>query len=103
MGNRTKAGRPTTAPPTLQALYRQVTGDTNAHQRQIHARFLKQGARRRRIVNARLKHQTLRAIASQEGISHGSVASLLRKAMESIRKSIAGAGPAAADAPARRA
>lgn len=89
MENRKPTGRPSNAPATLKELYQQTTGQT-AHQRAIHGRFLHQAARTRRIVAARLKGQTLRSIAEKEGVKHGTVQTAITRAMEAIRKSIAG-------------
>jgi DNA-directed RNA polymerase specialized sigma24 family protein len=84
-------GRPATPPPTLKALYQGLTGDTTAHQRAIHGRLLRLSPRRRLMVQARVEGLTLRQIAGKVGgISHGTVASAIAKAMEAIRKDIAG-------------
>jgi hypothetical protein len=75
---------------TLKALYQSITGDLAAHPAAIHARFRKLDAHMQRLANRRMAGQRLREIAAAEGVKHGTVANALRRAMESIRKSIAG-------------
>lgn len=106
--DRRPKGRPSTPPPTLKALYQQATGDMAAHQRAIHGRLLHLSPRRRLMVQSRVAGLTLREIAEKVGgISHGTVAAAIAKAMEAIRKDIAGesrynhsARPAAETGPA---
>jgi DNA-directed RNA polymerase specialized sigma24 family protein len=74
---------------TMKALYQHVTGDDAAHQRRIDAHVRRLNPRRQRILRRRL-NATLQEIANQEGCSHGSIASVIRKSMEAIRKAIAG-------------
>jgi DNA-directed RNA polymerase specialized sigma24 family protein len=86
-----KRGRPPTPPEptTLKALYQQYTGDTAAHQRAIHGRYLHLDSRRRRLIDLRLTGAPLRKIATKAGITHGAAASAINGALEAIRKDIA--------------
>jgi len=80
---------PTRAARTLKALYRQATGDATTHQRTIDAHFRKIDPRRQRIVKARLAGESLYTIAAREHVTHGTVASALKRTIERIRKAIA--------------
>jgi DNA-directed RNA polymerase specialized sigma24 family protein len=73
----------------MKALYEQTTGQT-AHQRRIDGQVRKLDPRRQRILRRRLDGAKLAAIGAELGISHGSVASAIKKSMEAIRKAIAG-------------
>jgi DNA-directed RNA polymerase specialized sigma24 family protein len=73
---------------TVKALYQHYTGDTATHQRAIDGRFRKLSDQRRRIIAAAATGQALRAIATTEGVSHGAVATILKRSMEAIRKDI---------------
>jgi DNA-directed RNA polymerase specialized sigma24 family protein len=77
-------------PVTMKALYQLATGDLISHQRRIDGQVRKLDARRRRILRRRLEGATLAQIAAEEGCTHGSAASVIRKAMEAVRKAIAG-------------
>ena len=74
----------------MKALYQQHTGDTAAHQRRIDAQVRKLDARRQRILRRRLGGASLSVIGTEEGCTHGSVASAIKKSMEAVRKAIAG-------------
>lgn len=74
---------------TMKALYQHVTGDEAAHQRRIDAHVRRLNPRRQRILRRRLE-ATLQDIADEEGCTHGSIASVIRKSMEAVRKAIAG-------------
>jgi DNA-binding CsgD family transcriptional regulator len=77
-------------PCTMQQLYQLSTGDRASHQRRIDGQVRKLAPRRLRVLRARCTGQSLAEIGAAEGISHGSVASLIRKSMEAARKAIAG-------------
>ena len=74
----------------MKDLYAEFTGDTASHQRRIDGHFRKLDPRQRRIIRARLEGRTLTEIGQAHGITAGSAHSVIRKAMESIRKKIAG-------------
>jgi DNA-binding NarL/FixJ family response regulator len=73
----------------MKQLYAATTGDTTAHQRRIDGQVRKLDPRRLRVLRARCAGQSLAEIGSDLGISHGSVASLIEKSMEAVRKAIA--------------
>jgi DNA-directed RNA polymerase specialized sigma24 family protein len=75
---------------TLKALYQLTTGDLASHPRRIAAHFARLDARRQRLVRRRLDGASLHVIAAEEGITHGSVQSAIKGALEAIRKEIAG-------------
>jgi DNA-directed RNA polymerase sigma subunit (sigma70/sigma32) len=79
--------------PTLTDLYRHYTAGrpgSDAHQRTIGAQFARLAPRRQRIIAARMANHTLGKIAKKEGITKGSISSVLTAAMERIRKAITG-------------
>lgn len=75
---------------TLKALYQQQTGDLASHQRAIDALFRRLHGRARNILRGRLEGLSLREIAANHKISHGSVAGSIARSLESIRKKLAG-------------
>ena len=75
---------------TVKQLYQLCTGDCASHQRRIDAHFRRLDARRQRIIKARIAGTPLRQLAQAEGLSHGTVAKMIRRSMERIRKAIAG-------------
>jgi hypothetical protein len=85
-----KTKRAKAAPPTLAALYREITGDTDAHQGTIAAHFRQLDTRRQRLVNRRLKGQTMAYIGESFGISSAATQSSIVLSMRAIRKAIAG-------------
>lgn len=77
-------------PATLKGLYAELTGDTASHQRRVDGHFRKLDKRQQRIIRARIDGRTLAEIGEAHGITAGSAHSVIRKALESIRKKIAG-------------
>jgi len=75
-------------PMTMKQLYELTTGET-AHQRRIDGQVRKLDPRRLRVLRARCEGQSLAQIGAAEGCSFGSVASLIKKSMEAVRKAIA--------------
>jgi len=76
---------------TLKALYQQLTGDTEAHQRRIDAQFRRLPARRQAMIRMRLTGASYEAIGNSHGaINRASAQSVITIAMERIRKAIAG-------------
>jgi len=76
-------------PMTMKQLYMLSTGDCATHQRRIDGQVRKLDPRRLRVLRARCEGQTLAQIGAAEGCSFGSVASLIKKSMEAVRKAIA--------------
>ena len=79
-----------TADMTVKQLYQLCTGDCASHQRRIDAHFRRLDERRQRIVRARVAGRSLRQLAEEEGLSHGTLQKMIRRSMEAIRKAIAG-------------
>jgi DNA-binding NarL/FixJ family response regulator len=78
------------APPsTVKAIYTAVTGDNTSHQRRIDGHLKRMDKRRQRILRRRAQGATLYEIAAEEGVSHGSIQSVILKTCEAIRKAIA--------------
>jgi len=75
---------------SLKALYAQITGDTQAHQRAIHAHYGRLDARRQRMLTAMVKGLNYHAIGDAEGITAASARESILRALERIRKEIAG-------------
>lgn len=76
---------------TLKALYQQLTGDTDAHQRRIDAHFRKLPTRRQAMIRMRLTGASYEAIGASYGaINRASARTVITIAMERIRKAIAG-------------
>jgi DNA-directed RNA polymerase specialized sigma24 family protein len=75
---------------TMKHLYQLTTGDLATHQRTIAAQVARLDTRRQRILMRAVAGASLRQIAAEEGVSHGSVQSLIRKSLEATRKAIAG-------------
>jgi DNA-directed RNA polymerase specialized sigma24 family protein len=80
----------TTVPTTLKGYYAKVTGDATTHQRTVGAHFKNLQPRRKRIIEARIAGDSLSTIAKREGITHGTVASDIKRGWEAVRKAIAG-------------
>jgi DNA-directed RNA polymerase specialized sigma24 family protein len=74
---------------TMKQLYAFTTGDTTAHQRRIDGQVRKLDPRRLRVLRARCAGQSLAQIGAREGCTFGSIASLINKSMEAVRKAIA--------------
>lgn len=74
----------------MKALYQAATGDTTAHQRRIDGQVRKLDPRRQRILRRRCEGASLSTIGAEEGVTHGSIASLIKKSMEAVRKATAG-------------
>jgi DNA-directed RNA polymerase specialized sigma24 family protein len=74
----------------MKDLYQATTGDTTAHQRRIDGQVRHLSQRRQVILRRRIDGQSLAEIGKYLEISHGSVASSIKKSMEAIRKAIAG-------------
>jgi DNA-directed RNA polymerase specialized sigma24 family protein len=77
-------------PTTIKALYARITGDTASHQRRIDGHLKRMDPRRQRIMRRRAAGASLYEIAAEEGVSHGSVQSIVLRTCEAIRKAIAG-------------
>jgi DNA-binding NarL/FixJ family response regulator len=75
---------------TMKDLYQAATGDTAAHQRRIDGHVRHLDARRQKILHRRTEGASLAEIGAELGISHGSVASSIKKSLEAVRKAIAG-------------
>jgi DNA-directed RNA polymerase sigma subunit (sigma70/sigma32) len=75
---------------TMTDLYREVTGDQKAHQRAIDARVKKLDKRRQQILKRRVAGDTLTKLAGHYQVTRASIASVIRKALLSVRKDIAG-------------
>ena len=73
----------------MKQLYQLTTGDLASHQRRIDAHIRKLDPRRLRVLRARCEGQSLKQIGAAEACSFGSVASLIKKSMEAVRKAIA--------------
>jgi DNA-directed RNA polymerase specialized sigma24 family protein len=74
---------------TMKALYQQHTGDTAAHQRRIDGQVRHLDPHRQAILRRRIEGASLATIGAELGITHGSVASSIKKSMEAVRKAIA--------------
>jgi DNA-directed RNA polymerase specialized sigma24 family protein len=77
-------------PTTVKAFYAAITGDASTHQRTIDAQFKRLPERRQRVIRARLAGETLKQIAARERVTHGTIASDIKRGIERMRKAIAG-------------
>ncbi|MGA2270212.1 MAG: hypothetical protein ABSH44_17205 [Bryobacteraceae bacterium] len=74
----------------MKELYQQQTGDKTAHQRRIDGQLRRLDPRRQRILRRRIAGASLGEIGADEGCTYGSIASVIKKSMEAVRKAIAG-------------
>jgi hypothetical protein len=85
-----KRKRAAAAPPSLAALYREITGDTDAHQGTIAAHFRALEPRRQRIITRRLRGETFAYIGECFGVTAAAAQSSVKLSMRAIGKAIAG-------------
>jgi len=74
---------------TVKDLYREITGQ-EAHQRAIDGRLRKLPRRKQDMIRDRAAGLTWAAIGHRYGLTAGTADKLVRRALEAIRKSIAG-------------
>jgi transposase-like protein len=77
-------------PTTLKRLYQDATGDTRSHQRTIGAAWKRLPDRKRRMIQARIHGKSLSQIALHHQVTPATVSSMIRRALEQMRKAIAG-------------
>ena len=76
---------------TLKDLYRATIGEAETpYQRRIDAQFRRLDARRRRVIQMRLKGKSYEEIGQALGIHRAAASSIVRWSLERIRKAIAG-------------
>lgn len=76
----------------MKALYGAVTGDVGAHQARIAAAYRKLDPERRKLIRRRMEGAALREIASELGVSHGSVQGRIERALWAVHKLVHGLG-----------
>ena len=74
----------------MKHLYQAHTGDLETHQRTIAAHVARLPARKRRLLELRVKGQSLEEIASRDAVSKATISTLITRACEQLRKEIAG-------------
>ena len=73
----------------MKQLYQEHTGDVHAHQRTIAAHLARLRPRQRRLLQLRVQGLTLEAIGHRSGaVNRATVAKLIERACEALRKSI---------------
>jgi len=75
-----------TPAPTLKALYQEITGDLETHQRTVDAAVKRMDPRRQAIIKARVAGQSYHQIGAAHGITAASVRDTILRALENARK-----------------